>query len=328
MNDFDASNRALPGAPAKRHYRVAAGILRNASGDVLLAQRPDRGELANLWEFPGGKLEPGESVEQALARELHEELGITVRAARPFRTVHWVYREHHIELITLEVDAYAGEPHGREGQALRWLAPRALLEAAMPPADRPLAVALNLPRVGLVTPEPGADHDAFVAKLERALANGVRLVQLRAKTLEPDALRSLAVRVRAACTSHGALALLNGEPALALELGFDGVHLPAAQVARFTARPAPARLLLGASCHDASECERARAIGADYLVVAPIRATASKPGAVPIGWERFAALAAETPLPCLALGGVGPGDLETARAHGAHGIAAISALWA
>jgi len=307
-----------------KSFRVAAGILRNASGEVLLAQRPDRGELANLWEFPGGKIEPGESVEQALARELDEELGVAVRASRPFRTVHWVYREHRIELITLDVDAFDGEPHGREGQAVRWVSPRQLLEAAMPPADRPLAVALNLPDLMLVTPEPGADDDAFVATLERALERGVRAVQLRAKR---GATRALAARVRETCARRGALALLNGDVALALELGFDGVHLPAAEAAALESRPVPSSMLLGVSCHDAPECARAQAIGADYLVIAPVRATASKPGAVPIGWEAFSALASTTQSPCYALGGVGPEDLDIARAHGAHGVAAISALW-
>ena len=307
-----------------KHYRVAAGILRNARGEILLAQRPNRGELANLWEFPGGKIEPGETVEQALARELHEELGVHVRASRAFRTVRWVYREHRIELITLHVDALDGEPHGREGQAVRWVAPRALLEAAMPPADRPLAVALNLPDVCLVTPEPGADANAVVATLERALERGVRMVQLRAKS---GVTRELAARVREACARHDALALVNGDTALALELGFDGVHLPAAQAASLGSRPVPIAMLLGVSCHDAREIERARMIGADYLVIAPVRATASKASAVPIGWAQFAALAATTQSPCYALGGVGPADLETARAHGAHGVAAISALW-
>ena len=307
-----------------KSYRVAAGILRNACGEILLAQRPNRGELANLWEFPGGKIEPGESVEQALVRELDEELGIAVRATRAFRTVHWVYREHRIELITLHVVAFDGEPHGREGQAVRWVAPRALLAAAMPPADRPLAVALNLPDVCLVTPDPGADVDAFLATLERALERGVRMVQLRAKS---GLTRELAARVREACASRDALALLNGDVALALELGFDGVHLPAAQAASLDSRPVTDTVLLGVSCHDEREIERARAIGADYLVIAPVRATASKSSAVPIGWERFGALARATQSPCYALGGVGLADLEAARKRGAHGVAAISALW-
>jgi len=306
---------------------VVAGVISDAAGRVLLTQRPAGGHLAGLWELPGGKLEPGEGRAAGLARELREELGIAVEAAEPLIRVRHRYPEREVLLDVWEVRRWSGTPRGLEGQPLRWVAREDLAGTDLPPADRPVVQALRLPDLMLITPEPGSDPGAFLSGLERALARGVGLVQLRAKALDGRSLVALARAARALCHGHGARLVMNADPALAEEAGADGVHLTEARLRALDGRPLPEPHLVGASCHDASSLAHAVAIGADYAVLSPVRPTPSHPQAAPLGWARFEALVAGLPLPVYALGGIGPEDLAAARAAGARGVAAIRALW-
>lgn len=125
---------------------VVAGVLLAGDGRVLLSQRPPGSHLAGSWEFPGGKLEPGESAFEALRRELLEELGIVVtQQASPLLTVPWRYGERVLRLETWWIGTWQGEPHSREGQALRWDWPMQVDAEVLAPADRPILDALRAP---------------------------------------------------------------------------------------------------------------------------------------------------------------------------------------
>ena len=121
---------------------VAAGILRDPAGRILIAQRPPGGHVGGFWEFPGGKLNADEQPVQALQRELLEELGVTVEAAAPFMTYRHEYPERIVELHVFLVERYSGEPRGVEGQPLRWVDPVELASAGLLEADQPIAAAL------------------------------------------------------------------------------------------------------------------------------------------------------------------------------------------
>jgi 8-oxo-dGTP diphosphatase len=122
---------------------VAAGVVTDARGRVLLLQRLPGKHLAGLWEFPGGKLEPGESVRQALARELEEELGIEVLTATPLLSLTWDYPTKTVHLHAFRVTAWRGAAFAREGNPLRWVALAPMDTAVMPPADAPIVSALR-----------------------------------------------------------------------------------------------------------------------------------------------------------------------------------------
>jgi 8-oxo-dGTP diphosphatase len=305
---------------------VVAAILRDAQGRVLLAQRGSQGDFPGAWEFPGGKVEAGESAEAALGRELHEELGIRVGACRALIAVPQRYPHKRILLDVYEAGGFAGEPRGREGQALRWASPTELAQCSMPPADRPVVAALLQPAACLVTSPPGEDDARFLETLERAFA-AVSRVQLRLPQAMP-AMRAvtLAREAAARADAHGVeLSLNSGHaamPGLARELGL-GLHLRA----RDLDAPFPGVPWLAASCHDAAELARAEALGCRFALLGPVCHTATHPEAQPLGWQRFAELRAGGSLPVYALGGLGPADHATARAHGAQGVAAIRALW-
>lgn len=118
---------------------VAAGILRDAAGHILIAQRPAGGHVGGFWEFPGGKLHPGESPVEALVRELREEIGVSVEAATPFMAYRHDYPERSVELHVFLVERYAGEPRGVERQPLRWVSILELPSAGLLEADLPIA---------------------------------------------------------------------------------------------------------------------------------------------------------------------------------------------
>ena len=311
----------------KRSIHVVAGVITDARGRILLNRRTENRDMAGLWEFPGGKREAGESSEQALVRELREELGIEAEVGDWIMDVPQVYPDKHLRLEVRHVRSWKGSPRGREGQAITWVAPDKLSRYSMPPADLPVVAALRHPDRYLITPEPDTDdaasHQDWYARLARALDAGVRRIQLRT----PTSAARIQLAEQAVSRHRGQVQwLLNRDVELARRLGV-GVHLGAEQLLQLEARPLPADQLVAASCHDLAQLQAAQRLGCDFAVLGPVQATASHPDATPLGWEAFDALRAQVSLPIYALGGLHPDDITQARRHGAQGIAAISALW-
>ncbi len=122
---------------------VAAAALIDADNRVLVAQRPAGKSLAGLWEFPGGKLEPGETPEAALARELEEELAISAQAFSPLGFASHAYPDFHLLMLLYACRSWQGTPLGQQGQPLRWEPLASLHTLPMPPADVPLIEALR-----------------------------------------------------------------------------------------------------------------------------------------------------------------------------------------
>jgi len=305
--------------------RVAAAIIERADGQVLLAQRPAGKAYAGYWEFPGGKLETGETPRDALDRELAEELGITVRRAAPWLVQRYRYPHAHVELHFFRVLDWTGEPVGHDGQEFAWQVPGRLEVAPLLPANTVVLRALSLPRVYGITMAEELGEAEFLKRAQVALDRGLRLIQFREKTSPIRWQHALAQKVVALARLSGAKVLYNGDVALAREWGCDGVHLTARSLAAVTSRPND--LLCAASCHTRAEIARAGELQIDFVVLGPLFATPTHPGAPTLGWENFASIAAETTVPVFALGGLASADLDDAVAHGAHGIALRRAAW-
>jgi len=122
--------------------RVVAGVIRDAHGRVLINERPPGKHMSGYWEFPGGKIAPGEGSEAALARELSEELGVRLERCRPLLQLRHDYGDRTVELDVLRVESYQGVPQGLEGQALKWVRVTELGSEALLPADWPIVEAL------------------------------------------------------------------------------------------------------------------------------------------------------------------------------------------
>jgi 8-oxo-dGTP diphosphatase len=309
-----------------RSIHVVAGVITDARGRILLARRTEGRDLAGCWEFPGGKREPGETPEEALIRELQEELGITPKVGPALINVPQHYPDKRLRLDVRYVTAWEGQPRGHEGQALAWVTPDKLPRYDMPPADRPVVAALLHPDRYLVTPDPGDDDAGWLASLQYAIDSGVRRIQLRARMTDVARWRALAKTAVRYCRKSRVEVLINGDIELARELG-TGVHLRASQLAELSTRPLLDTAPVAASCHSAGDLQRAEAIGCDFAVLGTLKPSASHPGVAPLGWDGFAKLREAVSLPIYAIGGMSPDDIDQARQHGAQGVAAIRALW-
>lgn len=319
MSDSDRSRSG-------KSIHVVAGVISDARGRILLARRTEGRDLAGLWEFPGGKVDPGETPEQALVRELREELGIEAQVGDALIVVPQQYPHKRLRLDVRRIASWTGTVKGLDGQALVWVPPHKLASYAMPDADRPVVAALRDPEHYLITPEPSADDARWLSILRKALDAGVRRVQLRAYTCAPERWRGLVERAAAHASDVGADVLVNGDIALAEAVGV-GVHLRASQLMTLSARPLPRSWPVIASCHSREDLVAAQSLGCDAAVLGPVMPTPSHPGQPGIGWERFASLREHVALPIYAIGGMTRDHVGVARSHGAQGIAAIRALW-
>ena len=309
------------------HVAVAV-IVRN--GRVLIARRPDHVHQGGLLEFPGGKVEPGESVQAALVREIAEETGLRVPEAslEPVIGIRHDYGDKRVFLDVWETRAAEGEAEGCEGQSVQWLAPEELRDQDFPAANRPIIRALRLPRQLAITGDAGDPDKTFASLLAGVEVARPPLVVLRAPTMSAQAYRALAVKAVPACEKAGVGLILHGGPEVFRATpGARGLHLPWREAAGLSGRPVPADVWLGVSCHNREEIEQAVAIGADYVTLGPVQPTESHPGAPTLGWQVFSELVSQATVPVFALGGLSPGDLQGARERGGQGIAGIRFWW-
>lgn len=319
---------------------IVLGLLREPDGRVWAEIRPDGKHLAGLRAFPGGKRRDDETLRQALARELDEEIGIRMRRARRVITLNWDYPDRRLRLIGFEVTDWAGQPRSGEGQALAaepldrdaradWL-------ATMPPANRGLINALVLPRCLAITPPVGADGlTDWQARLESRLhaLPAPMLVNLRPGPAVGQASVPWPALARAVLAA-GHWPVVNPPTDRPWPEGLDprvGLHLnharlmsmSAAQVQDWQARGH----LVTAAVHDQTTLDRAIELAADLVTVSPVRATTSHPGVRGMGWAAFAELAEAAAMPVYALGGVVVEDLPRIWRRGGFGVASISAFW-
>jgi 8-oxo-dGTP diphosphatase len=310
-----------------RPVHVAAGVLQRADGRILLSRRKSNAHQGGLWEFPGGKLEAGESAPEALARELKEELGIAVLDARPLISVSHCYDDREVFLHAWLVTRWRNEPVGLEDQPLSWVDIGDLPDQPMPAADLPIVNAIRLPDTCLITPPAAPDAVRFLDQLRVALSRGISLLQFRVFGLPDTDLQDLALASRMLCEEYGARMLLNGSMELADKIGAHGLHLDRRQLRSMSSSRDFPDLLLGASCHDEQELAMACEKGLDFALLSPVLPTASHPDAEVLGWERFSELVSGLPLPVYALGGMSASLREQSWQAGAQGIAGIRGLW-
>ena len=296
---------------------VAAAVIERADGAFLLARRPAGKVYAGYWEFPGGKVEPGEPAAKGLEREIFEELGIEVVKAYPWITRVHVYEHGTVMLHFFRVVQWRGEPHPREGQAFVWQRIDEPVVEPMLPANGPVLASLALPLEYAITDAQGLGMARQLERVEARLKSGLRLIQVRDKGNWERA--QLIYVVRSMARQHGAKVLVNGGPAA------DGIHFSAEQLMALRSRPQEG--LVAASCHTLQELGHAMAIGLDFAVLGPVKASTTHPGAALLGWEGFRRIAAGASIPVYAIGGLTPQDMDQARAAGAHGLAMIRGAW-
>ncbi|MDA3808364.1 MAG: Nudix family hydrolase [Thiomicrorhabdus sp.] len=308
------------------YTEIAIGVLKRGN-TVCLSLRQSSQSFAGLWEFPGGKVEAGESIENALKREFLEELAVETSDWKPLITIPWRYPTVAVRLNVYITETFEGEPHGNEGQKVAWTSITELANMSFPEANKGIIMALLLADKLMISGGFENQEDAL-QRLQIALDNGIRLCQLRAKNLTEDEFVSLAAKAIKLGHDYQAKILLNGRPEL-LELlpDADGVQLASNVIFDYQTRPIAKNKLLGISTHTSEEVEQALKLESDFILLSPVKETSSHPGVPGIGWQKFADAVKAVPIPVFALGGMKPEDLEQAKKSGAQGVAAISGFW-
>jgi len=311
--------------PASETHVVAA-VITNAENQVLISLRAPDAHMGNLWEFPGGKVEAGETAFEALQRELDEELGIRLNTAQPFKQIQYDYPDKTVRLDVWKVETFEGEPRGIEGQQIQWQPIHRLKPEQFPAANKLIIKALQLSDKYMITGS-FENPEQFISQLENCLIKGISLVQLRSKNIGDQAFMQLAEQASALCSKQNAILLLNTRPEMFRQLDADGLHLSSQQLYSVSQRPVDSQTLLSVSCHTEQDIDQAEQLAADIILLSPVKETTSHPGVPGIGWQQFSRLAARTSTPIYALGGMTAEDMEDAKAAGAQGVAAISAFW-
>jgi len=306
---------------------VAVGVIVNSAGEVLLAKRPEHVHQGGLWEFPGGKVEGDETVKQALARELAEELAILVKSCQPMICIQHHYGDKSVLLDVWKISGYEGTPIGNEGQVVRWVAKEQLPSYSFPAANAPIVAAVRLPDRLIITPDTFTLKQLSSVIESSATEHGISVLQLRAPTLNRSDYLALFDKVSPLCRAADVCLIANTSPAIFADIQCQGLHLNSQQLDLVQERPVARDKWLSASCHSVEQIEKATVIGADFALLSPILPTLSHPEASTLGWDRFQQWVRPAKIPVYALGGLSAKDIVKSQALGGQGVAAISAFW-
>ena len=343
------------------HVAVAV-IIRD--GQILISKRSENVHQGGLWEFPGGKVEAGETITEALYREIKEELGINIRASRPLIKLVHHYADKSVVLETRIVTSFDGnnyqldstsgdrEQLGLEGQQVMWIRPEELNHYQFPAANQAIISALMLPETYLITPDDESildNTELFIEEFSHSIQNHC-LIQLRFKhifknkelknnTLKNNELKQLILQLCDIAKNNGIKLLVNssmlsGDDQSMITRLTDGIHLTSTHLherskesfIKHYRKQFPEKKI-AASCHCENDIERANDLKLDFIVISAVQATASHPDQTPLGWKQFKRLCDIAKMPVFALGGMTPDDISLAQENGAQGISGIRSLW-
>lgn len=308
---------------------VAVAVIRDEKGRVLIARRPESVHQGGKLEFPGGKVEAGESVQQALQRELYEELGIQVDATtmQPLIKIHHHYADKSVCLDVWQVLAFSGEVAdkdglGKEGQPIFWFEARSLVPKDFPAANAPIITALNLPSQLMISPDIVGDVDEIVAQIRARIEwHNIKAAILRLPRVSSDHYVCIAEQLVGLYPQL--LWQVHGDIDLARRLG-TGLHLSSKSLMVTDAEQLSGLGSISASAHNTDELKQAKTLGIDFAVLGSVQATTTHPNEGTLGWPSFAEMVDTACIPVYALGGMQVKDVPRALSCGAQGIAGIS----
>lgn len=307
---------------------VAVGVIYNSDkSEVLISKRSDNQHLAGFWEFPGGKVESGEDVQTALARELLEEVGIVVEQAKRLKTIKHNYSDKNVLLDVWCINDWSGKVVSRENQKVEWVPTEQLNSYTFPEANKYIISSISLPYIYLISQESYVDTSCLFSVLKECFTAGLKIFQLRLKPRRDYQYLELVKELKSLSAHYNAKLILNGSAEDIKDYNVDGVHLNSKKLFSYSSRPINNSYILGASCHNEEELRQASLLQVDYVFVSPVLTTKSHQQTKPMGWYKFNELTEKTNIPVYALGGLSCKDNKKAKSSGAHGVAMISAVW-
>jgi len=303
--------------------KAVVGVLRNESGQLLIAKRQDHQFMAGFWELPGGKIEDGETTEETIIRELNEELGIKVNALSLHQTMQHTYADRTVELCIYNIDQYQNTPLGIEGQQIAWVSIQDLKNYRLLPTMKTFISSITLPNKYWITPSTNHQSESWMKKFDEKITQDISLIQLRSKTMLDN---HFIAELHDKCKQHNVKLLINTIDKSFDEPHCDGWHITTGEMLKLNKNPCDENKLLGASTHSLDEALKAQEIGADFVVISPVQATQTHPDTIPIGWKAAEEVVRKLNIPVYFLGGMGLEDLDKTLKIGAQGIAGVSAF--
>ena len=310
---------------SRKLIHVAAAVIQNGRGDILIAKRSADQHQGGLWEFPGGKVEKGESALAALLRELYEELGIEIDRGktRPLIKIPHHYSDKSVLLDVFQVCVFSGDAWGKEGQPIKWV-PKSELDAyEFPEANKPILNACVLPKSIAITPV-ALNLEAVDGFFQNASTKGAQGFMLRNADYSQEEFYEAFNVLKRSCSISNIPLFVNSPLKVASDLGAQALHLSSDRLKALENRSEFSGRWLSASCHDKAELEMAVQKGLDFVTLSPLLFTTSHPETVPLGWEQFQKLVSECTIPVFALGGLDKSHIEQVVDCGGQGIAAIT----
>ena len=306
------------------NIEASVGIIFNESFQLLMAERPQSKTWSGWWEFPGGKIEKGETPLEALKRELKEEIGISVIDAEKWIVRKYAYEDYEVILHFYKVTQWSGNIEAKEEQKISWVLPENNVVSPILPANDLIFKAISLPDIYAITNAYEYSGN-FLNKVEQQLNNGLGLIQIREKAISKNAFIELTKEIIQMAGNFDAKVMINSDIDLAYKLNADGVHLNSSLLHRLS--EIPKDLIVSASCHSARDIEKAMTMDVSFVVLSPVQKTQSHPNTTPIGWDSFSKITQNYSIPIYALGGMKQNDIENAFNAGAIGIASQRAIW-
>jgi 8-oxo-dGTP diphosphatase len=311
---------------SQKLVHVAVGVVRNNLNQVLISLRHRDVHQGGLWEFPGGKVDPGENVQAALCREFKEELGINLTRFFPFKKILHQYSDKKVLLDVWIITAFDGEPQGLEGQKIQWQLAEMFKYDEFPKANRPIIDALRLPLYLPITPQ-ASDFKS----LEKLLLQWIKAKHVVAyfcqSQLGRDLYQEWFVRANQLCLKRGLVLLADAEKySYEDDLSVRGIYVNSKALVMLNERPVAEGVFFAASCHNQKELEKAQRLGVDFVFLSPVKPIGGDRVQGALSWADFESLAQTASLPTYALGGVSEPDLDEALLRGAVGIAGVSAF--
>ena len=297
---------------------VVVGIIRNENKEILIAKRQKNQVMLNYWELPGGKIEVGEDSFSALSRELHEEIGITVKDCSLIHKICHHYPDKTVNLSIYNIKDFLGMPLGKEGQEIAWSSIDQFNNYELLPTMWKIIHKISLPNSYWITPDKH-QTESTIDECRKHLISGTKLIQLRSKTILDS---TYIENIYKLCKEYKARLILNTPNKTYREI-CDGWHLTSSELLSLKERPCDDRKLLGASTHNKLETAHAEKISADYISLSPVQSTPSHPDAKTLGWDRSSNIIDQCNLPLFLLGGMNKELIGKALSIGAQGVAGI-----
>jgi 8-oxo-dGTP diphosphatase len=304
---------------------VAAGVVRNSQGQILVGQRIVDDMYLGKWEFPGGKIEIGETVEEALRRELYEELGIEVGETEPLISLKHDYPDRKVQLNVLEVLSYRGRAHGREGQAIRWVDVSMLDKLDFLAANGPIMNAVRLPGIIYRTDISVLGSDGSIREAEGLAGRPEPSAMLvnpgtPGAVYSPTVVRETLVGISNVLAGSPVSLYVVGDPKLVHDIDISGFHFDHDFPAATRTLNHPGNPLIGATCSSLEDIVLATDAGSDYVFLDPTQICDSRPDRGELDWEAFSKIVEAAGVPVYAVGGLKLDDRAVARRMGGQGV--------